>query len=105
MDPTTETPALEILKMESFLCRVMTTAPASILITGNPETDENTDLVKRYEETNAGGVKCSVLEMLDKMQALEILTLLWEAVPSGDKLALARQRFSDYIGERQPIYP
>ena len=71
--------------MQVFLRRVISTAPTAIKVTGNPATDENTDLLtaRVSPEDKAGG---AFYATLDKIEAGKILCFLegWtDTLPDG----------------------
>jgi hypothetical protein len=101
--------ASEVLEMRQFLTRVIQTAPAEIKVTGNPATDENTDLLKFYRKrTLTNGVVSEELETLGKVGAVEIMSILagWEdRLPDGTAdTARGAEMFRDYIAQREPLY-
>jgi len=108
--PALDTSPAAILKMREFLARVVRTAPAAIKITGNPETDENTDLLTANvdPEDKADGV---LYASLCKLTAMEIDSILaghtpGDLLPDGQPdLERGALMFSQFVGNPPNLYP
>lgn len=83
--------AAEVLEMRRFLARVVRTPLRAIKVTGNPETDENTDLLLSHTETS--------MEKLCPLRACEIDGIVVADPARGAAL------FDAFLAERRPLYP
>jgi hypothetical protein len=96
------TPA-EILAMKVFLARVVRITPAAIKITGDPATDENTDLLTA--KVSEGFTHAN----LDKLKAVEILCFLegWtDTLPDGSPdIARGAAMYAEFVAHPLQLYP
>ena len=100
----------QIREMRCFLARVVRTPLAAIKVTGNPATDENTDLLGIYkidgdEDEDPGAVTIGTLCM---STAIELDSLLAQMEEFGEAshhhIGIARQVFANYIAARPVLY-
>lgn len=95
----TETPAQlvtpsEVHHMRQFLARVVRTPITDIKVTGNQETDQNTDLLKLYVHQNGE----TIVEKLDPLKAIEIDAVLKTHPAEGAAM------YDAFIADRAPLY-
>lgn len=94
--------------MQVFLSRVISTAPTTIKVTGNPATDENTDLLtaRVSHEDKAGG---AIHATLDKLEAGKILCLLkgWtDILPDGSPdIERGAAMYAEFVSRPARLYP
>jgi hypothetical protein len=97
---------IEILRMRIFLARVVRTPPAAIKITGDPATDENTDLLASYEivEHEGTGSRTVTFERLCMIRAIELDSLLEQMEEFGEAshhlIGPARDAFAHFAAGR-----
>lgn len=105
-EPPTED---QIQEMREFLARVIRTPLADIKVTGDPATDENTDVLKSYTATEENGNRTTTTEKLCMITAIEIDSILAgdiDRLPDGTPdLARGAAMFSQYVAERATLYP
>ncbi len=98
----------EILAMQVFLSRVISTAPTAIKVTGNPATDKNTDLLtaRVSSRDKAGG---AIYATLDKLAAGEILCFLkgWtDTLPDGSpNIERGAAMYAEFVSRPALLYP
>ena len=98
----------ELLAMQVFLGRVIFTAPGGIKITGDPATDENTDLLttRVSPEDAAEGVTRATL---DKLEAGRILCFLegWtDTLPDGSPdIEQGAAMYAEFVAHPVQLYP
>ena len=98
----------EILAMQVFLSRVISTAPTTIKVTGNPATDENTDLLtaRVSPRDKASG---AIYATLDKLAAGKILCLLkgWtDILPDGSPdIERGAAMYVEFVSRPARLYP
>lgn len=91
----------DIKRMREFLARVMRVPLLAVVITGNPDTDENTDILKACEPGPDGDwTKPRLLEKLCPVTASHIDTLL----ERGTNLPLALEMFESFTAGRARLY-
>jgi hypothetical protein len=102
-------PAAAVAKLRHFLYRVMMIPIGQIKVTGNPATDENTDILKSYQVTEAGGLKTVTIEKLDAIEAMRIDCILdgtFHPLPNGvPDIARGAKMFSQFVAQREKLYP
>jgi hypothetical protein len=94
---TTTPNAAEVLEMRQFLARVMRTSIMEIKVTGDPATDENTDLLASYSKTET----MLSVEKLDALEAIEIDLKLSDPATQSEGATM----FRDYLAQRKQLYP
>jgi hypothetical protein len=98
----------ELERMRIFLARVVIAPPDAIKITGNPETDENTDLLTSRlhpEDASAGVLYASLCKgtalMIDSILAGEI-----DLLPSGEPdIERGKAMFREFVAHPVKLYP
>lgn len=97
-----------VLTMRVFLARVVNVPLMSAKVTGDPATDENTDILKSYEVTEEAGATTTTMEKLDTLKALEIDSILAghiDRLPDGSPdIARGAAMFSQFVAERATLY-
>lgn len=95
-----------LLEKRQFLARVVRTTIQAIKITGDPATDENTDLLKSHSrQTLEDGSTEERVEKLDALLAIEIDCILAGDESDEEDLARFEALFDAFLAERQPLYP
>ncbi len=101
MNLDTDKPTAEkIYDMRLFLARVFRTPLASVKVTGDPVTDENTDILKMYIPTDGDWTKPLEMEKLCPITAARIDAMLQR----GNDLAEAVKMYNAFVSERAKLY-
>jgi hypothetical protein len=104
MNDQNPTPS-EFQTMREFLARVITIPLLSIKITGDPATDENTDLLQFYQKEADG----MTIEKLCAIEAIEIDNILageCDLLPGGKpNTARAAALFREFVAHPVNLYP
>lgn len=101
---------IEISRMRIFLARVVRTPLAAIKVTGNPATDENTDLLGTYQvdEPEGPGSVTVTKGTLCRIQAIELDSLLAKMQEIGEAshhlIGQAREAFARFTAGRPVLY-
>jgi hypothetical protein len=101
---------IEIFRMRLFLARVIRTPLAAIKITGNPATDENTDLLGFYEiegdeGEDPGAVTIGILCPLRAIEIDNVLEKMQNYGPGSHHFIVqAREVFANYTATRPVLY-
>jgi hypothetical protein len=98
----------EIDRMRIFLARIILTPPAAIKITGNPKTDENTDLLtsKLNAEDLEKGYTSASLCMFKAMTIDSILAGDIDLLPGGKPdIEKGKAMFRKFVAHPVNLYP
>lgn len=95
----------EVQTMREFLARVVNTPLLGIKITGDPATDENTDLLRSYQKEAAS----VTIEKLCSIKAMEIDSILAghiDLLPGGKPdIERGTAMFREFVAQPAKLYP